>query len=86
MNRNMEEKLPQAVEDRLQEAYDIIRKGEIKQMHKQSGTYKKCMSVAAALVLIVTVPSAVFAAVTYFQKTAHRESDQLTYEFTLNSE
>ena len=86
MNRNMEEKLPQAVEDRLQEAYDIIRKGEIKQMHKQSGTYKKCMSVAAALVLIVTVPSAVFAAVTYFQKTAHREADQLTYEFTLNYE
>lgn len=34
MKRNREEMLPQIVEDRLQEAYEQIRKGEIKQMKK----------------------------------------------------
>ena len=35
MNTYREEKLPQVVEDRLQEAYDIIRKEERKKMRKK---------------------------------------------------
>ena len=35
MKDNREEMLPQIVEDRLQEAYDKIRRGEIRQMKKQ---------------------------------------------------
>ena len=35
MNTYREEKLPQVVEDRLQEAYDIIRKEERKKMKKR---------------------------------------------------
>lgn len=34
MKVNMEERLPQVVEDRLKEAYEQIRRGEIKQMNK----------------------------------------------------
>ena len=34
MNTYREEKLPQVVEDRLQEAYDIIRKEERKKMNR----------------------------------------------------
>ena len=38
MNTYREEKLPQVVEDRLQEAYDIIRKEERKKMRKKKIT------------------------------------------------
>ena len=38
MNTYREEKLPQVVEDRLQEAYDIIRKEERKKMNKKKFT------------------------------------------------
>lgn len=38
MNTYREEKLPQVVEDRLQEAYDIIRKEERKKMSKKKVT------------------------------------------------
>ena len=34
MKVNLEERLPQVVEDRLKEAYEQIRRGEIKQMNK----------------------------------------------------
>lgn len=84
MKRNREEMLPQIVEDRLQEAYEQIRKGEIKQMKKRKKTYKNWMGAAAALALIVLIPSAVYAAVTYFQKAEHREGNNVTYEFQLN--
>lgn len=86
MKKNMEEKLPQIVEDRLQEAYEQIRKGEIKQMKKKKRTYHNWMSAAAVLILIITIPSVVYAAVVYFQKTEHRNADELTYQFTLNYE
>lgn len=86
MKKNMEEKLPQIVEDRLQEAYEQIRKKEIKQMKNRKRTYHNWMSAAAVLILIIAVPSVVYAAVVYFQKTAHRNADELTYEFTLNYE
>lgn len=87
MNRNMEERLPQVVEERLQEAYESIRRGEIKQM-KQTGKkkrgYRSWASIAASLAIIVAVPSVVYAAVSYFQKSEQREADKLTYEFELN--
>ncbi len=89
MNRKMDERLPQVVEDRLQEAYEAIRKGEIKQMKsmvKYKNRHRRWVSVAAALIILVSVPSVVFAAVTYFQKSEHRREDQITYEFVLNYE
>ena len=67
-----------------QEAYEQIRKREIKQMKNRKRTYHNWMSAAAVLILIIAVPSVVYAAVVYFQKTAHRNADELTYEFTLN--
>lgn len=86
MKKNIEEKLPQIVEDRLQETYEKIRKGEIKQMKKRKRTYRNWMSAAAVLILIIAIPSVVYAAVVYFQKTEHQNADELTYEFTLNYE
>ena len=90
MDRKVEERLPEIVEERLQEAYDAIRNGEVKQMgkteRKQKRGYRRWMSVAAALALIVAVPSAVFAAAVYFQKNTQQEADRLTYEFELNYE
>ena len=86
MNGKVEERLPQIVEERLQEAYESIRRGEIKQMEKQRNGYRRWMGVAAALALAVSVPSAVYAAVSYFQKNAQREADRLIYEFDLNYE
>jgi len=97
MKKNMEEGLPQIVEDRLQEAYEQIRRGEIRQMKirtdpqeafagktRKDGKMKRWMSVAAALALVIVIPSAVYAAMAYFQKTERLEENSLTYEFTLN--
>ncbi len=139
MNHNREEMLPQIVEDRLQEAYELIRSGEIRQIQdreerqirnreekqargetgkrtgesaakqmwegerkqmkdragsnrartsrkKKSGRRKSWLSVAAVLALVIIIPSAVYAAVVYFQKTDRVEGDSLTYEFALNYE
>ena len=88
MKDNREEMLPQIVEDRLQEAYDRIRRGEIRQRKAQnvsgertvseksrsSGKKKtkgrrSWLSAAAVLALVIMIPSAVYAAVVYFQKT-----------------
>lgn len=86
MNKKVEERLPQIVEERLQEAYESIRRGEIRQMEKRRKGYKRWMGIAAALVAAVAVPSAVYAAVSYFQKNAQQESDRIAYEFDLNYE
>ena len=89
MNHKMDERLPQVVEDRLQEAYEAIRKGEVKQvkqMEKYKNRNKRWMSVAAAIIILVSVPSVAFAAMTYFQKSVQRREDQITYEFVLNYE
>lgn len=85
MKNNMEEKLPQVVEDRLQEAYEQIRRGEIK-MKRRKKAYKNWLSAAAVLALVIIIPSAVYAAVTYFQKNVQEEGDSVTYEFVLNYE
>ena len=86
MDRNAEEQLPQVVEERLQKAYESIRRGGIRQEGKQKKSYRGWISIAAALALIVAVPSAAFAAVIYFQKNVRQEADRLTYEFELNYE
>ena len=108
MNKSREERLPRIVEDRLQEAYGQIRRGEVKQLKKQTDydtvrsrkkgkagrrtkrstavLRRSWVSVAAVLMLVILIPSAVYAAVTYFQKNVRREEGDMTYEFTLNYE
>ena len=86
MKKDKEEMLPKIVEDRLQEAYEQIRKGEIRQMKERKRAAKNWISAAAVLILIITIPSFVYAAVVYFQKTERRNADDLTYEFSLNYE
>lgn len=86
MRKNREEMLPQIVEDRLQEAYKQIREGEIKQMKNIGRNHRSLISVAAVLALVIFIPSAVYAAVVYFQKSEQRQGDELTYEFALNYE
>lgn len=80
----MEERLPQVVEDRLQEAYGRIRSGEVKQMKHKMYSYRRWTSVAAACAVIVTASVGVLAAAAYFQKEVHQETDELTYTFSLN--
>ena len=93
MNRyldDMEEEIPQIVEKKLQDAYEMIRSGEIKQIQKQNNTgehkrsYGRMAGMAAALALIVAVPSVTFAAITYFQKSVQQTEDSIVYEFKLN--
>lgn len=108
MNKNREEKLPQVVEDRLQEAYGQIQRGEVKQMKRgkdydavssrreeregrrtkrSAAAFRRGWVTAAAVAaLVILIPSAVYAAVTYFLKNVNRDEDDLTYEFTLNYE
>lgn len=81
MENRMEERLPKVVEERLQEAYGMIRKGEVKQVKKQNYSYRKWTSVAAVCAIVITASAGVAA---YFQKEAHQEADQVTYEFQLN--
>lgn len=107
MKGNREERLPQVVEDRLKEAYEQIRRGEIKQMNratdpdrgaackkrktdgrkKKAGSFCRGLGTAAAvLALVIVIPSAVYAAVTYFQKNVKEAGNSITYEFALNYE
>ncbi len=83
MENRIEEKLPQIVEDRLQEAYGMIRKGEVKQMKKKRYLYKWA-GTAAVCAVIITASAGVLAAAAYFQKEAHQEADRITYEFHIN--
>ena len=85
MNKNMDEKLPQIVEDRLQEAYGQIRRGDVK-MKKRKKNHRSLLSAAAVFALVILIPSAVYAAVTYFQKNVRKEEGSITYEFALNYE
>lgn len=91
MNKSREERLPRIVEDRLQEAYGQIRRGEVKQMKRRTKKNaavlrRSWISAAAVLTLVILIPSAVYAAVTYFQKDVRREEGAMTYEFALNYE
>lgn len=85
MENRMEERLPQVVEDKLQDAYSMIRSGKIRQTKKRH-TYRRWTSVAAACAVIVTASVGVLAAAAYFQKETRQESDRLTYEFRINYE
>lgn len=86
MEKGMEERLPQVVEDRLQEAYRKIQKGEIKQMKKKTGIYRRWTGAAAACAVIVTASVGALAAAAYFQKEVRQEADTITYEFNINYE
>lgn len=86
MERNREERLPAVVEESLNAAYEKIRRGEVTKMRKKKAIKRSRMSVAAAVLLILAVPSAVFAATAYFQKTVKQEADQITYTFEINYE
>lgn len=86
MEDRREERLPQVVEDKLQEAYGKIRNGEVKQVKKKKYTYRRWTSVAAACVVVVTASVGVMAAAAYFQKEAQQEADTITYEFDINYE
>ena len=55
-----------------------------KSVRKQAKTYRRWLGAAAAVALAVAVPSGVYAAVSYFQKSVQEEADSLTYEFKLN--
>lgn len=86
MENRMDEKLPQVVEDKLQEAYEMIRRGEVKQMKRKKHTYRKWVNVAAACAVIMAVSVSAVAAFSYFQKEAHQDKDQIVYEFDINYE
>lgn len=86
MANRIEEKLPQAVEDRLQEVYGKIRNGEVQQMKRKKNIYRSWGSVAAACAVIMAASVGALAAAAYFQKEARQESDQITYEFDINYE
>lgn len=85
MNRKENERLPQVVEERLREAYDAIRKGEIKQMKKRTLRHGWA-GAAAIMLLLIALPSAALAAAGYFQKSTNRQTDRITYDFEINYE
>lgn len=91
--------LPPIVEKRMQEAYASIRSGEIGQIREQGEKkmngkankqmrkkrkYGRWAGIAAALLIVVAVPSVVYAAVVYFQKDAKQEEGRMIYDFSLN--
>ena len=88
MENRIEERLPQVVEDRLQEAYHEIRERKAKQM---TGKGKKkwiqrYSGIAAACAILVVGSLGALAATTYFQKEVHQEAGEVTYQFSLNYE
>lgn len=84
MENRIEERLPQVVEDRLQEAYSKILNGEVKQMKKKIHRYRRWSGVAAACAVLVIGSVGVLAAASYFQKEVRQEADGLVYEFDIN--
>ena len=54
---------------------------------RKTGSFRRGLGAAAAvLALVIIIPSAVYAAVTYFRKNVREEGNNITYEFTLNYE
>lgn len=84
MDIRKEEKLPVVVEERLQEAYGKIRRGEIKQMKKKKTGYRRWTGVAAACAVLVIGSAGALAAAAYFQKETRQETDTVSYEFDIN--
>lgn len=86
---DMKEEIPAVVEKRLQDAYEMIRRGEAKKAatpKMQKRSYRHLAGMAAAAALVIAVPSVMYAAVTYFQRNVHQTSDSIAYEFRLNYE
>lgn len=87
MEKRMEEKLPQVVEDRLQEAYENIRKGKVKQMKTKHGFgYHRWTGVAAACAVLAVGSVGAVAAASYFQREFRQEAGGAAYEFSVNYE
>ncbi len=84
MDIRKEEKLPVIVEEKLQEAYGKIRRGEIKQMKKKRTGYRRWTGVAAACAVLAIGSVGVLAAAAYFQKETHQETNNVSYEFDIN--
>ena len=84
MEIRKEDKLPVIVEERLQEAYGKIRRGEIKQMKKKRTHYRRWTGVAAACAVLAIGSVGVLAAAAYFQKETHQQTDIVSYEFDIN--
>lgn len=93
MENRVEERLPQVVEDRLQEAYGKIREGKIKQMKKKNkqdkkkiSPYRRWTGAAVACAVLVIGSVGAVAAASYFQKELHQEGGETVYEFSVNYE
>lgn len=87
MENRIEERLPQVVEDRLQEAYSKIREGKVEQMKsKKKHSIQRFGGIAAACAVLVVGSIGVAATAAYFQKEVHQEAGETTYEFSVNYE
>lgn len=87
MENRIEERLPQVVEDRLQEAYGTIRKGKVKQMKMKRGSgYHRWTGVAAACAVLAVGSVGAVAAASYFQREFRQEAGGAAYEFSVNYE
>ena len=89
MENRIEERLPQVVEDRLQEAYSKIREGKAEQMrtkNKKAHKIQRFGGIAAACAVLVIGSGGAAAAAAYFQKEVHQEAGETTYEFSVNYE
>lgn len=86
MENRADERIPKIVEDRLQEAYGKIRRGEVEQRKRKLFTYRRCTGVAAVFAAVMVLSAGVLAAAAYFQKEIRQEGNQVTYEFHINYE
>lgn len=80
-----EERLPQIVEDRLQETYEKIREGKGMRKKRPLFRYRRWTGVAAACAVLAVGSAGVMAA-SYFQKEFHQEGSEASYEFSVNYE
>lgn len=86
MEKNREERLPAVVEESLNAAYEKIRRGEITKMRKKRAMNLRRLGAAAAVFLVLAVPSAVLAATVFFHKNVKQDADQIAYTFEINYE
>lgn len=93
MENRIEERLPQVVEDRLQETYKKIREGKEMQMtagkgqgKRKTNRYRRWTGAAAACAVLAAGSLGAMAAAAYFQKELHQEAGEAAYEFMLNYE
>jgi hypothetical protein len=79
--------LPQCVEEKMQEAYQVVQNGEKTTNEKGKYRMKKWVTVAAAAVLTCTTTFGVWAAATgFFSKETVKEGDTMSYQFEVDYE